>query len=72
MGLTALEVAGVSAICVSAFLVLREVWDFIYTSYLGHALGKTLPLKNIGQWAGEFSFFIALFSSFAKTFFFVC
>jgi len=51
MGLTALEVAGVSAICVSAFLVLREVWDFIYTSYLGHALGKTLPLKNIGQWA---------------------
>jgi len=51
MGFSVLEVAGVLSICASAFFVLREVWDFLYTCYIGHALGKTISLRNIGQWA---------------------
>ena len=52
--LSALEIVGVSALAIFAGLVLRELSSFLYTTYIGHALGKTIALKNIGQWAGEF------------------
>jgi len=51
MAFTNLEIVGLSAIVVVASFVLSELWKFLYTTRIGHALGKTISLKDIGQWA---------------------
>ena len=52
MPFTLLEIFGVAASLASVYLILRELWNIFYTSYVGHALGRTISLRNIGQWAG--------------------
>lgn len=48
---TALELIGLGAIATITWFVFKETWRFLYTTYIGHALGRTISLKNIGQWA---------------------
>ena len=65
MAFTNLEIVGLSAIVVVASFVLSELWKFLYTTRIGHALGKTISLKDIGQWAGK-SFIIIHFIIFKE------
>ena len=50
---TALELIGLGAIATITWFVFKETWRFLYTTCIGHALGRTISLKNIGQWAGN-------------------
>lgn len=53
MKYTWLELVGLASIGTVSWFVLREVWKFLYSTFIGHALGRSLSLKNIGQWAGK-------------------
>jgi hypothetical protein len=53
MKYTLLELIGLASIGTVSWFVLREVWKFMYSTFIGHALGRSLSLKNIGQWAGR-------------------
>ena len=53
MKYTLLELIGLASIGTVSWFVLREVWKFLYSTFIGHALGRSLSLKNIGQWAGR-------------------
>ena len=53
MKYTLLEIVGLSAIGTLTWFVCKEVWRFLYTTYIGHALGRCVQLKKIGQWAGR-------------------
>jgi len=50
---TALEWIGLGAILTITWFVFKETWRFLYTTFLGHALGRSISLRNIGQWAGK-------------------
>ena len=56
-----LEITGAVAICAGAYFVLRELWDFLYTCFIGHALGRSISLRDIGQWAGTFHYYYYYF-----------
>jgi len=51
MGFSVLEVVGFTAIVSLTVFVLNELWKFLYTTRIGYALGKTISLKDIGEWA---------------------
>ncbi|KAK4028992.1 hypothetical protein OUZ56_022009 [Daphnia magna] len=51
MKYTLLELIGLASIGTVSWFVLRGVWKFLYSTFIGHALGHSLSLKNIGQWA---------------------
>ncbi len=53
MKYTLLELIGLASIGTVSWFVFREVWKFMYSTFIGHALGRSLSLKNIGQWAGR-------------------
>ena len=53
MKYSVLEVVGITALTSLAFFALKETWKFLYTAFIGHALGRNLSLRNIGQWAGK-------------------
>lgn len=53
MKYTLLEIIGLSAIGTVTWFVINELWKFCYSTYIGHALGRSVSLKNIGQWAGK-------------------
>lgn len=53
MQYSALEIVGLTAIIALTTLALKETWKFLYTVYIGHALGRSISLKNIGQWASK-------------------
>ena len=55
MGFSVLEVVGFTAIVSLTVFVLNELWKFLYTTRIGYALGKTISLKDIGEWASKFS-----------------
>lgn len=62
MKYTLLELIGLASIGTVSWFVLRGVWKFLYSTFIGHALGHSLSLKNIGQWAGRSrSFFFQYF-----------
>lgn len=56
MKYTLLELIGLASIGTVSWFVFREVWKFMYSTFIGHALGRSLSLKNIGQWAGRSKF----------------
>lgn len=53
MKYTLLELIGLASIGTVSWFLFREVWKFMYSTFIGHALGRSLSLKNIGQWAGR-------------------
>ena len=63
MAFSVLEAVGFTFIVGLTIYVLNELWKFLYTTRIGYALGKTISLKNIGEWASQFSpsIFIGLF-----------
>ena len=34
--------------------ITSAIWSLLYTCYLGNALGRSLNVKTLGTWAGEF------------------
>jgi len=51
MAFSVLEAVGFTFIVGLTIYVLNELWKFLYTTRIGYALGKTISLKNIGEWA---------------------
>jgi len=51
MAFSFLEVVGFTVIVGLTIYVLNELWKFLYTTRIGYALGKTISLKDIGEWA---------------------
>ena len=49
-----LEIVGLIAVIGITVFSLKEIWKFLYTTYIGHALGRSISLRNIGQWASKF------------------
>jgi len=58
--LNTLEWAGLA---ITTFIVLYfglELLKVIYNTWLGQAMGQYADLRKMGQWAGEFFFFLKL------------
>lgn len=51
--MTPLEYIGVAGSAVFTWFVLSEIWKIFYTSFLGHAIGRTISVKKLGGWAGK-------------------
>jgi len=49
--MTPLEYIGVAGSAVFTWFVLSEIWKIFYTSFLGHAIGRTISVKKLGSWA---------------------
>lgn len=47
-----LEVLGLIALVLLVWLLFSTAWRFLYTSFIGHALGHTVSPKEMGKWAG--------------------
>lgn len=49
--MSALEYIGVAGSAVFTWFVLSEIWKIVYTSFLGHAIGRSVKVKQMGRWA---------------------
>lgn len=52
--MSALEVIGLFFCLFLLWSIVRALFNLIYTCYLGKALGRSVDVKKLGSWAGEF------------------
>ena len=52
--MSALEVIGLVFCLYLLWSIVSALFNLLYTCYLGNALGRSINVKKLGSWAGEF------------------
>jgi hypothetical protein len=52
--MSALEVIGFLFCIYLLWSIVSALFNLLYTCYLGNALGRSIDVKKLGSWAGEF------------------
>lgn len=52
--MSALEVIGLLFCLYLLWSIVSALFNLLYTCYLGNALGRSINVKKLGSWAGEF------------------
>ncbi len=52
--MSGLEVIGLLFCLYLLWSITSALFNLVYTCYLGNALGRSLNVKTLGTWAGEF------------------
>lgn len=52
--MSALEVIGFVFCLYLLWSIVSALFNLLYTCYLGNALGRSIKVKKLGSWAGEF------------------
>lgn len=48
------EYFGIFALVLFVGKIVQELWDILYSCYLGRAMGHSLKPRELGKWAGKF------------------
>ena len=54
MSWSALEVIGLIVTIYVLWWFVSAVWNLLYTCYIGSALGRSINVRKLGSWAGQF------------------
>lgn len=52
--MSALEVIGLLFCLYLLWSIVSALFNLFYTCYLGNALGRSIDVRKLGSWAGEF------------------